>query len=43
MFNDLFEVALADLQAIVRSNQLRRQVQEARNGPLLASLLGAVD
>jgi guanylate kinase len=39
VINDVFEVALADLQAITRSKQLRRPVQEARNQALLASLL----
>jgi guanylate kinase len=39
VINDQFEVALADLAAIFRSNQLRRGVQEARNRALLAALL----
>jgi guanylate kinase len=39
VINDVFEVALADLQAITRSKQLRRSVQEARNQALLVSLL----
>jgi guanylate kinase len=39
VINDVFDQALADLQAIFRSNQLRRGVQEARNRELLASLL----
>jgi len=39
VINDQFEVALADLQAILRSKQLRRPAQEARNRALLASLL----
>ncbi|HTR01487.1 MAG TPA: guanylate kinase [Candidatus Acidoferrum sp.] len=37
--NDDFDSALADLRAIFRSNQLRRNVQEARNRALLADLL----
>ena len=40
VINDLFAAALADLQAIFRSNQLRRQIQELRHEDLLASLLG---
>jgi guanylate kinase len=39
VINDVFEVALADLQAITRSKQLHRPVQEARHQALLASLL----
>lgn len=39
VINDQFEVALADLQAIFRSSQLRRKVQEQRNSALLAALL----
>ena len=39
VINDHFETALADLQAIFRANQLRRDVQEARNSALLAALL----
>lgn len=39
VINDVFEAALADLQAIFRANQLRREVQEARNSGLLAALL----
>lgn len=39
VINDVFDQALADLQAIFRSNQLRRGVQQARNRELLASLL----
>ncbi len=39
VINDQFEAALADLQAIFRSNQLRRKVQEQRNSTLLAALL----
>lgn len=39
VINDVYETALADLQAILRSNQLRRPVQEARNRDLLAGLL----
>lgn len=39
VINDDFAQAVADLQAILRSNQLRREVQEARNQALLASLL----
>lgn len=39
VINDTFETALADLQVIFRSNQLRRRVQEQRNSALLAALL----
>jgi guanylate kinase len=39
VINDHFEAALADLQAIFRSNQLRRKVQEQRNSALLGALL----
>jgi guanylate kinase len=39
VINDQFEAALADLQAIFRSNQLRRKVQEQRNSGLLGALL----
>ena len=36
--NDAFEVALADLQAIVRSHRLRMPVQQVRHQALLAGL-----
>ena len=36
--NDAFEVALADLQAIVRSHRLRMPVQQVRHRALLAGL-----
>lgn len=39
VINDVFDEALKDLQAIFRSNQLRREVQEERFGQLLESLL----
>lgn len=39
VINDVYETALADLQAIFRSNQLRRPVQEVRNRDLLDGLL----
>lgn len=39
VINEHFDKALADLQAILRSNQLRRAVVEARNQALLAGLL----
>ena len=39
VINDHFEAALADLQAIFRANQLRREVQKERNSALLAALL----
>lgn len=39
VINDNFERALSDLQAIFRSNQLKRAVQEDRNRDLLAGLL----
>ena len=39
VINDDFATALADLQAIFRSNRLKKDVQQARNAGLLASLL----
>lgn len=39
VFNDDFATALADLQAIFRSSRLKKDVQQARNAALLASLL----
>jgi guanylate kinase len=39
VINDHFETALADLSAIFRANQLRREVQKERNSALLAALL----
>jgi guanylate kinase len=41
VINDDFATALADLQAIFRSNQLKKDVQQARNAGLLASLLSS--
>lgn len=41
VINDDFASALADLQAIFRANQLRRPVQQARHGGLLAALLSS--
>lgn len=38
--NDDFHVALADLQAIVRGQRLRMQVQEVRHAELLSRLVG---
>ncbi|MCM0614335.1 guanylate kinase [Marinobacter sediminum] len=38
--NDRFDVALADLLAIVRSQRLRMEVQQDRHGDLLAGLSG---
>ncbi|MCG7200858.1 guanylate kinase [Marinobacter pelagius] len=38
--NDDFQVALADLLAIVRAQRLRMQVQQVRHGGLLAGLSG---
>jgi guanylate kinase len=39
VINDEFATALADLQAIFRSSRLKKDVQQARNAALLASLL----
>lgn len=39
VINDDFDTALADLQAILRANTLRRSVQTQRHAALLASLL----
>ena len=39
VFNDNFATALADLSAIFRSSRLKKDVQQARNAALLASLL----
>ena len=39
VINDAFDQALGDLQAIFRSNQLRRGVQQQRFGELLKNLL----
>ena len=39
VINDDFNQALADLQAIFRSTLLRRSIQAARHGALIASLL----
>ncbi len=39
VINDDFATALADLQAILRSTLLKRDVQQARNAVLLAELL----
>ena len=39
VFNDDFATALADLSAIFRSSRLKKDVQQARNAALLASLL----
>ncbi len=39
VINDQFDTALADLQAILRGQRLRRRPQEARHGRLLESLL----
>jgi guanylate kinase len=39
VINDVFEQALADLQAISRSTLLRREVQQDRHGDLIHSLL----
>ena len=41
VINDDFATALADLQAIFRSNKLKKDVQQARNAGLLASLLSS--
>jgi guanylate kinase len=41
VINDDFATALADLQAIFRSNQLKKDVQQARNSGLLAALLSS--
>lgn len=41
IINDNFTTALDDLKAIFRSNQLKRQVQQARNAALLAELLSS--
>ncbi|MDX1635318.1 MAG: guanylate kinase [Marinobacter sp.] len=38
--NDVFDVALADLRAIVRGQRLRMQAQAVRHGELLARLVG---
>ena len=39
--NDRFEVALADLQAILRANRLRRPAQGMRLSGLIRELLSA--
>ncbi len=43
VINDQFEPALRDLQAVMQSSQLRRDVQQKRHATLLAQLLSNSD
>jgi len=39
VINDLFDVALADIQAIVRARRLRREAQQLEHGEIIEALL----